>query len=249
MPADNKLELVVEVDVNKANASIKSVNAGLSSIESTAARSARGAAAGIDGLTVSIVKGATAGNLLADAIKKVVEWAKSWTIEAAKMAAHESRMEASGRALARAHGVAAEAFERAVEAVRKIGCHGEDAIHTIDRLIIADLDLAKATGLAKVAKDAAVIENIAAPAALAKILQAIEFGNARALRSAGLVVNFQREIQTEELRLGRTLTDNETILLAKADQDFLQSSRRHSGSPPSSWPAARTGSSRRPWPE
>jgi len=42
-----------------------------------------------------------------------------------------------------------------VEAVRKIGYHGEDAIHTIDRLIIADLDLSKATGLAKVAKDAA----------------------------------------------------------------------------------------------
>jgi hypothetical protein len=32
--ADNsKLELVVEVDVNKANASIKSINTGLSSIE------------------------------------------------------------------------------------------------------------------------------------------------------------------------------------------------------------------------
>ena len=28
MPADNKLELVVEVDVNKANASIKSITAG-----------------------------------------------------------------------------------------------------------------------------------------------------------------------------------------------------------------------------
>ena len=30
---DNKLELVVEVDVNKANASIKSVNTGLSSMD------------------------------------------------------------------------------------------------------------------------------------------------------------------------------------------------------------------------
>ena len=33
MPADNKLELVVEVDVNKANASIKSIDAGLPSME------------------------------------------------------------------------------------------------------------------------------------------------------------------------------------------------------------------------
>jgi len=98
--------------------------------------------------------------------------------------------------------------------VRKIGYHGEDAIHTIDRLIIADLDLSKATGLAKVAKDAAAIEDIAAPEALEKILQAIEFGNARALRSAGLVVNFEREITTRELLLGRTLSDNEKCRLA-----------------------------------
>jgi hypothetical protein len=98
------------------------------------------------------------------------------------MAAHESRMEASRRALAQAHGIAAEAFEKSVEAVRKIGYHGEDAIHTIDRLIIADLDLLKAAELAKVAKDAAAIQDIAAPEALEQILQAIKFGNARALR-------------------------------------------------------------------
>jgi len=33
MPAENKLELVVEVDANKANASIKSINTGWSSME------------------------------------------------------------------------------------------------------------------------------------------------------------------------------------------------------------------------
>jgi len=42
--ADNKLELVVQVDVDKANASIKRVNADLSSMEQTAAKTARGAA-------------------------------------------------------------------------------------------------------------------------------------------------------------------------------------------------------------
>lgn len=126
--ADNKLELVVEVDVNKANASIKTLNAGLSSIESTATKTARGASHGIDGLTASMVKGATAGNLLAEGIKKAIEWAKEWTIEAAKAAAHDSRMEASTRALAKAHGVSAEAMEKAADAVRKVGFHFEDGL-------------------------------------------------------------------------------------------------------------------------
>ena len=70
--ADNsKLELVVEVDVNKANASIKSINSGLSSMEDAARRAGSGASAGIDGLTVSMVKGVAAGELLAEGIKKV----------------------------------------------------------------------------------------------------------------------------------------------------------------------------------
>ena len=90
--ADNKLELVVEVDVNKANASIKSVNTGLSSMEQTAANAARGASRGIDGMTASMVKGAAAGTLLADAIKGALEWAKSWTLGAVQAAAHEARL-------------------------------------------------------------------------------------------------------------------------------------------------------------
>jgi len=61
MAADNKLELVVEIDTNRANASIKSVDSSLSSMEAAADRSARGASTGIDGLTASMVKGAVVG--------------------------------------------------------------------------------------------------------------------------------------------------------------------------------------------
>ena len=43
MPAENKFELVVEVDANKANASIKSINTGLPGMEQAAGKAARGA--------------------------------------------------------------------------------------------------------------------------------------------------------------------------------------------------------------
>ena len=157
MAADNKLELVVEVDTDRANASIKSINSGLSSIESTAAKAARGASQGIDGITVSMTKGVVAGNLFADAIKGAIEKLKEWTVGAAQMAAHEERLEASGLALAKAHGVASAEFAKTVEAVRKIGYHGDEATHAVTRLMVADMDLSKAQGLAKVAKDAAAI--------------------------------------------------------------------------------------------
>jgi hypothetical protein len=211
--ADNKLELVVEVDTTKANASIKSVNTGLLSIEETAAKSARGASGSIDSMTAAMVKGATAGNLLAEGIKSAVEWAKEWTIEAAKAAAHNARMEASTMALAKSHGLSAAEAKKYADAVQEVGFEYDEALHAVDRLIIADLDLSKATGLAKIAKDAAAIENISAPEALEKILQAIEFGNARALRAAGLRVDLEKEIQIAELTLGRTLSENEKVQL------------------------------------
>jgi hypothetical protein len=209
MADNNKLELVVEVDVNKANASIKSVNTGLSSMEQAASKAARGASAGIDGLAVSMVKGATAGNLLADAIKKGIEWAKDWTLGAVQMAAHEARLEASMKALAKAHGVSESAATAQAEAVRKIGFYGEEASHTISRLIISDMDLAKGVGLAKMAKDAAAIENISPGEAMEKLLLAIESGTSRGLRSMGIFVDLNKDVDRQEKLTGKTLDENE----------------------------------------
>src|SRR5512135_2666036 len=104
MASSNQVELVVTVEVDKANQSIKSVNANLSGIEQTAVRAAHGAAHGIDGMTAAMVKGAAAGHLLADAIKEAIDFAKEWTIEAAKEAAHTERAAVVARSLAKAHG-------------------------------------------------------------------------------------------------------------------------------------------------
>jgi hypothetical protein len=209
MASDNKLELVVEVDVNKANASIKSINTGLSSMKQAAGKAARGASAGIDGLTVSMVKGSAAGNLLADSIRKALDWVKEWTLGAAQHAAHTDKMSLSMAALAKAHGVSAEASNRAVEAVKKVGFGTQDAIHAVDRLMVADMNLSKAEGLAKVAKDAAAIENITPGEALEKLLMAIESGASRGLRTMGIFVDLNKEVDRQEKLTGRTLDENE----------------------------------------
>lgn len=209
MPTDNKLELVVEIETNRANASIKSVNASLSSMEATAAKSARGAAQGIDGMTAAMVKGATAGNLFADAIKSAVTWAKEFTVGSVMMAAENAKAEASLKALAAAHGVGAAAAAKQVAAIEEIGFEFTEAAHAVQRLIIADMDLAKAEGLAKLAKNAAAIQNVSAGEAMEAIVLAIESGASRGLRTLGLFVDFQKEAQIAQLQLGRSLTDTE----------------------------------------
>ena len=141
MAADNTLQLVTQIDADKANASIKSVNTGLSSIETTAVSAAKGASHGIDGMSASMAKGVVAGNLLAEAIKSAVETAKSWTLEAVQYAAHTTRMTVVMQQLARAHGENVGAAMKWVETVKKVGFSTQDALHTIDRLLIADMDL------------------------------------------------------------------------------------------------------------
>jgi hypothetical protein len=207
--ADNRLELVVEVDTNRANASIKSVNSSLSSMEASAVKTARGAAQGIDGMTAAMVKGATAGNLLADAIKSALTWAKEFTVGSVMMAAENAKAEASLKALANAHGVGAAAAARQVAAIEEIGFEYTEAAHAVQRLIVADLELSKAQGLAKLAKDAAAVQNITAGEALESIVMAIESGASRGLRTLGLFVDFQREAQIAQLQLGRALTEAE----------------------------------------
>jgi hypothetical protein len=207
--ADNKLELVVAVEVDKANQSIKSVNASLSSMEASAAKSAKGAAQGIDGMTAAMVKGATAGNLLADAIKGALAWAKEFTVGSIMMAAENAKAEASLKALATAHGVGAAAASKQVAAIEDIGFEYTEAAHAVERLIVADMDLAKAEGLAKLAKDAAAVQNVSAGEAMEGIVLAIESGASRGLRTLGLFVDFQKEVLIQELKLGRALSETE----------------------------------------
>jgi len=93
MASDNKLELVIEVQADKANAQIKGVNQGLAGIERIAVSVAENPSEGIDGMTASMVKGSLAGNLLAETIQGAAEWVKEYVAGAVEMAARTERLQ------------------------------------------------------------------------------------------------------------------------------------------------------------
>ncbi|MBI3935061.1 MAG: hypothetical protein HY316_10255 [Acidobacteria bacterium] len=72
MAADNKLELVIQVDAAGANASIKSANKRVSDLEKEAVSSAKRASNGIDGMTASRTKSIVAGNAIYDVAKRTL---------------------------------------------------------------------------------------------------------------------------------------------------------------------------------
>ena len=65
-----------------------------------------------------MVKGATAGDLLADSIERALDW-EEWTIGMAEHAAHTDRTSISMAALAKAHGASAEASNRPLKRSRR----------------------------------------------------------------------------------------------------------------------------------
>jgi len=108
-------------------------------------------------MTASMVNGRDGWKPARGRNQKAIEFAKEWTIEAAKEAAHQERAVAITRALAKSHGDGAAAASKAIEAIRNVGFAASDATTSVQKLIIADIGLDKAQGLAKIAKDAAAV--------------------------------------------------------------------------------------------
>lgn len=209
MAADNKLELVIEVDVNKANASIKSVNAGLSSMEQTATRTARRASSGIDGITVSMAKGAAAGVMMASAFEKALGWLKDITVETARYAARTEVLGVVTKQLAIANDLNVSSVQNQVKAVQKLGITTQEAHGVIQRMIFAQLDLSKATQLARTAQDAAVIAGVDSSEALENIILGITTGQTRLLHNMGLQVSLQAVEAKAAKEVGHALSDQE----------------------------------------
>ncbi|HPT27660.1 MAG TPA: hypothetical protein PLZ95_14665 [Bryobacteraceae bacterium] len=209
MPADNKLELVVEVDVNRANASIKSVNAGLSSMEATAVRAARGASSGIDGLTVSVAKGAAAAGVLASAFERVVGWVKTQVEETSRLAARNETLAVVNAQLARANGYNEGSIERLVTRIKDLGITTQASRDIVNKMIAAQLDLSKATDLARLAQDAAVVAGQDSSAALQGIMSGITTQQIEVLRTYGINIQFERAFTEARRRLGRDMTEIE----------------------------------------
>jgi hypothetical protein len=209
-----KLELTVQVDPQQANAALGSFNKTLSDTEQSAVRAARNSSTAMDGMTASIVKGATAGNLLADSIKSVVSWLKEWSIGAVEAEAHVERLQVGMLALSKANGVAAESAMNAVASFQKAGFATADATAAVNRLIVAGINVDNAKKLATMANDVAAISGTTRPEAAAALMNAVEYGNARDLRRIGLPkIDFEGAIKQRETATGYKVTEDEATLI------------------------------------
>src|SRR5690606_9374952 len=146
------------------------------------------------------VSGALAALFALDRIRAFIS-------ESTKLAA---RYETAGVVLRRVGenaGYTAEQLDYVERALQKTGISMLRSREVATSLISANIDLARATDLARLAQDAAVIANTNSSEAFDRLVQGISSGNVQILRNLGLAVNFQQAYQRAARQVGKAASE------------------------------------------
>ena len=139
---------------------------------------------------------------------------KTMTIDTAMYAARTQTLAVVTDQLARVNNLSVDAVRAQVQAVRSQGITTQESLQTINKMIFAQLDLAKSTNLARLAQDAAVIAGVNSSDALAGIIHGVTTRQPEVLRTYGILVTFEQDFAKAARQLGRELTVAEKTQLA-----------------------------------
>jgi hypothetical protein len=106
-------------------------------------------------------------------------------------------------------------MEATEKQVRKMGIATIEARESLTKMAGAQMDLTKASQLARVAQDAAVIGGINSSEAFGRMIQGIRSGETEILKTIGINVNFEQSYQKLAAQIGKNakdLTEHEKVL-------------------------------------
>lgn len=157
------------------------------------------------------------GILFAEVTQKIISLVKQATVESALYAARTQQLNTVMDQLARVNGLSVTAVRQQADAVKAQGISTQESRETINKMIFAQLDLSKATELARLSQNAAKIAGISSSEALQGIIAGIVEQRVQILRTYGIQVSFEQALIRGAAALHKTkdtLTDYERANIA-----------------------------------
>lgn len=110
--------------------------------------------------------------------------------------------------MARVNGLNVDQVDAQVERMKQLNITTQEAHTTVQKMVFAQLDVAKATNLARTAQDAAILANVNSSEALDKIILGIVTGQTRVLHNMNLQVSMLQVLK--ELRTSKRATGDKS---------------------------------------
>jgi len=130
--------------------------------------------------------------------------AGKFVIESTKLAARVETLGVVTQTLGKTAGYAGSEIIRLERAIQDQGITTQASRQALAQMMQAQLDLADATELARLAQDAAVIAGVNSSEAFQRLINVITTGNVRMARTMGLQVNFNKGYEEMAEQLGKT---------------------------------------------
>lgn len=125
---------------------------------------------------------------LANAISSATSTLVEFTKEGVLLQARVEQLALITQYMGQRAGYSATEIDKQTEAIRNLGIRTDVALQLQTQFVRYNLDLAKATDLARVAQNAATIANIDSSESLERLLHGITTLNVRVLRTAGIMI-------------------------------------------------------------
>lgn len=131
------------------------------------------------------------GNLLTDVLRQGLSFLKTWIVDSTLFAGRTQELTIALHQMAKANAISSDDIDKQLQGLIGLNIARQEATQILSQMIGANLDLSKATTLARVAQDTAVISGKNSSQAFVDLTNAILLGNTEAFRAAGIFLSVE----------------------------------------------------------